>query len=107
MTDTKHTPILDVDIFTDLYVAGLASLAQRGDINFPAVMSDIHDGTAHKFSAHIVKCVNMYDELVGALKQSLELANIAEGMTGCKSDDEYVWGVQNTIRRILKKAGAL
>lgn len=58
-------------------------------------------------AAHIVRCVNLHDELVEALKQSLELANIAEGMTGCKSDDEYVWGIQETIRIALKKAGAL
>lgn len=57
--------------------------------------------------AFIVKACNAHDELVAALKQAKDLAKVAEGMTGCRSDDDWVWGIQKTIDEALAKAGAL
>lgn len=55
----------------------------------------VHQGAinhAEANAAHIVKCVNMHDELVGALKLMME------------EDSEEAW---SKAREAIKKAGAL
>ena len=39
-----------------------------------------------------------------ALVAALEMANIMEGLTSCRGDDDYVWGVQGKIEATLLAA---
>jgi hypothetical protein len=36
-----------------------------------------------------------------ALKEAANLADLAETLTGCRADDDYVWSVQQTIAAAL------
>jgi len=43
-------------------------------------------------------------DMLEALKEALELAKLAESLTGCRGDDDYVWGVQEKISAAIAKA---
>lgn len=43
-------------------------------------------------------------DMFAALKGALELAELAETLTGSRSDDEYVWDIQAKIKKALAKA---
>lgn len=42
--------------------------------------------------------------LVGALEAAKEVVNVAEKMTSCRSDDDFVWGAQKKIADALAAA---
>lgn len=60
-------------------------------------------------AAHIVKCVNMHDELVEVLE--LARRDLADWIKATEDDDNWLlWDTRmiiNRIRETLKKAGAL
>jgi hypothetical protein len=43
-------------------------------------------------------------DLVKALESAKELATVAEGMTSCQADDDFVWGIQAKINDALTRA---
>lgn len=43
-------------------------------------------------------------DMLAALHKALELATVAEGMTGCRSDDDFVWGIRDAITDAIAKA---
>jgi N-dimethylarginine dimethylaminohydrolase len=62
-------------------------------------------------AAHIVKCVNMHDELVEALKEAGDVIESYHKSTGIDLGDAsnmpFYKDTMNTIDETLKKAGAL
>ena len=46
-----------------------------------------------------------YDQIADVLKQCDELGKVAEKMTGCRSDDEYVWGIQAKVAAAIRSLG--
>lgn len=43
-------------------------------------------------------------QMLAALNECLGLAKIAETLTGCRSDDDYVWGIRELIENTIAKA---
>lgn len=89
MTDTKHTP-------TPL-------IADDGYI-FDADHNIVGKTYDRRYAAHIVKCVNMHEELVEALK-ALHLQALQSSVND-KSND-YGCEALDLAYAALKKAGAL
>lgn len=46
--------------------------------------------------------VNSHDKLVEALKAAGEVVKVAESMTACRGDDDWIWSVQEKIRAALE-----
>jgi len=46
----------------------------------------------------------LVEEMLAALKEALALAILANELTGCRGDDDYVWGVQAKIHAAILKA---
>jgi hypothetical protein len=43
-------------------------------------------------------------DLLEALKAAKEVVDVAEHMTSCRSDDDFVWGAQKLINAAIAKA---
>lgn len=65
-------------------------------------LGTIHTGS-HEYvaNAHLIAAA---PTMLAALKECLGLAKIAETLTGCRSDDDYVDGIKATIERALAAA---
>lgn len=96
MTDTKHTPTpWPSETVEQIWLAGINKLFADGMLGI-SVVNAIIDKVANADAAHIVKCVNLHEELVEALKFMYD------------NYDEYI--VMKRLAEIeetLKKAGAL
>ena len=45
-------------------------------------------------------------DILEALIAAREAANVLEGMTGCRGDDDWVWGLQKQLDAAIAKATA-
>lgn len=45
-------------------------------------------------------------EMLAALRDALELAKTAGDLTGCRGDDDYVWGLEAKFKRLIAMAEA-
>lgn len=114
MTDTKHAPTPwmvkegDETVITDA----------DGNLILDTAYSDFHLEYDDKpNAAHIVKCVNMHEELVERLKEAqrgvatLLLMTLGVSPTETAINETIDYAAENTIsgkvRETLKKAGAL
>lgn len=43
-------------------------------------------------------------DLLEALKAAKEVVDVAEGMTSCRSDDDFIWSAQKLINAAIAKA---
>lgn len=108
MTDTKHTPTPWVSV----HRGTKKDIAKGNDyfrVGSEADVSDPDMSCTHVFgtrkeanAAHIVKCVNLHDELVEALGELIE--NISPHSWG--SHENKMGAIKNACEA-LKKAGAL
>lgn len=102
--EVKHTPTpWPTDMVEKIWMAGLSKLIADGDLGASAVAA-IFDGIAKEDAAHIVKCVNMHDELVEALK-ALHIQALQSNVNSPANE----WGEEALSMSLatLKKAGAL
>lgn len=100
MREVKHTPTP-----WKVYQCGGVQIGQEGTGEAICSMwGDKHEGEAN--AAHIVKCVNMHDELVGALKECAEAFNLhAEQYPHMVKG--FTLDAFNAAYETIKKAGAL
>lgn len=57
-----------------------------------------------KLHARIRVMQEIKDAALLALQEAKKLAALAADLTGCRGDDEYVWGVQKQIESAISKA---
>lgn len=111
--ETKHTPTpWDKEVIEDIWIKGVGKVFAEGKIGIDAVIA-IVSGTTKADAAHIVKCVNMHDELVKAIRGLLDVYSRPDvtwccnghhcGCRGYSSRDIAEYFADET----LKKAGAL
>lgn len=43
-------------------------------------------------------------DLLAVARECLELAKLAGELTGCRGDDEYVWGIEDRLNAVIAKA---
>lgn len=101
MTDTKHTPTpweLDDDGDGDYKIISEEGHLIAVETGYYPIAPSIED------AAHIVKCVNMHDELVEVIERLLPIAEDGEFQYGHSPEES-----EDIIfaREALKKAGAL
>ena len=97
MSEIKHTPTPWVAIDEYIYSQ------DRFEIG-TTTTSGFDYGTDDANAAHIVKCVNMHDELVEALKEINDLNENHSPFGGEMYQDRID---RELVRETLKKAGAL
>lgn len=93
----KHTPTPWTYDSGWLYDSNMNRIANTESSSFVTYKEDLNN------LSHIVKCVNMHDELVEALKAQEDLYQIGVLF----ADASYVSRVTAMRRESLKKAGAL
>lgn len=100
MTDTTHTPTpWNVDEYKSIVDSEGNTISANG---FAMVMSyGEEQKKAQANAAHIVKCVNMHDELVKALK------NAREELEEYESSLNHENYNNPSLNEVLKKVGAL
>lgn len=52
-------------------------------------------------NAHLIAAA---PDLLEALEACKEMAEVMAGMTGCRGDDDWVWGIQAKIEAAIRKA---
>jgi hypothetical protein len=59
---------------------------------------------SEELATFIVKVVNERSALLEALKAAKEVVDVAEGMTACRSDDDFVWSAQKLATAAIAKS---
>lgn len=75
----------------------MAASVRNGGTSYPIH----HHGEDADANARLIAAA---PDLLAALKECLGLAKIAETLTGCRADDDYVWGIRDLIVAALAKA---
>lgn len=123
MTEVKHTPTpwekcggatpsyTCIKAGDEYIVYGMADNLVDEEHGNPIAAPDMWKQQAN--AAHIVKCVNLHDELVGTIKELLKVYNEPDEAICCNGRDCGCHGAsvrqqaEHYAREALKKAGAL
>lgn len=106
MTDTKHTPTPWVSV-------GGCIETVDDTLNDGFYIATVYGADYAANAAHIVKCVNMHDELVATIKELLKVYNEPDESICCNGRDCGCQGAsvrqqaEHYASETLKKAGAL
>lgn len=73
-------------------------------VNFAPCLDDDDISSVSEAAALIEQQEALLADMRTALVAALEMANIMEGLTSCRGDDDYVWGVQGKIEATLLAA---
>jgi len=63
-----------------------------------------YPGQTEAIAAELVLRWNSQPDLLGALKAAKAVVDVAEAMTSCGSDDEFVWSAQKLVNAAIAKA---
>lgn len=75
---------------------------KQGNVLCPTVASDGHPDLV--VSEADMALIAAAPDLLEALKAAKEVVDVAEGMTACRSDDDFIWSAQKLINAALAKA---
>lgn len=99
MSERKHLPLT-------LRAPARAETADGWSINLPWTRHGDEDpyADAEAFAPFLVTAINAYGDMLVALKAAKELADVMEGLSSGRSDDEWIWAAQAQINAAIAKA---